>query len=464
MQAALPVVVLVGRPNVGKSTLFNRLTRTRDALVADLPGVTRDRQYGYARMGARMVLVVDTGGIGVDDAAIDALAARQTQMALAEADAVVLVLDGLTGPLPDDVAIAKRLRGLPIPIHAVVNKTEGRDPDAAVAEFHGLGLGAPLAVSAQHGDRIPRLAARLLEGLPGDHGPAPPSSELRMAILGRPNAGKSTLTNRLLGESRMLCADAPGTTRDAVSSRFLFDDRSYEVVDTAGIRRRARVHDDLERLSVVKAMQAAEAADVVVLLVDARVGPGAGELRLLHLILERGRALVLAVNKWDGLDHGQRAQVREELHRRLSHLVWLRPCFLSALHGSGLRELMVAVRSAHAAAGRELPTPELTRVLEQAVAAHAPPLVHGRRIKLRFAHQGGRHPPRIVIHGNQTRHVPGGYRRYLTGRFRAAFALNGTPIELVFKTARNPYAEAGQTRPEKGKRKEKIIRKGRKGK
>lgn len=444
MQPDLPVVVLVGRPNVGKSTLFNRLTDTRDALVADRPGVTRDRQYGVVRAGERRFLVVDTGGLGVDDAEIDALAAAQTDIALAEAHAVVFLVDGRDGLLPGDLAIADRLRHLTVPVYPVVNKTEGRIAEEAVAEFHALGMGAPDAISASHGGRIEALIQRLVADLPPsgddlDDGAA----GTRLAVVGRPNAGKSTLVNRLLGESRMLTMDAPGTTRDAVAAEFEHDGERFRVVDTAGIRRRSRIEDPLEKFSVIKAMQAAESAHIVVIMVDAQRGLEAQDVRLLGLMVDLGRAVVLAINKWDGLDQERRRALREDLRRRLVHLDFMTICTISAKHGSGLRELMAAVREARDAAGADLSTGALTRVLEQAVLAHAPPALHGRRIKLRYAHQGGRNPPRIVIHGNQTARLSAEYKRYLMRRFRDAFGLRGTPVELVFRTGENPYDKRG---------------------
>lgn len=442
MSSQLPVVVLVGRPNVGKSTLFNRLTGSRDALVADRPGVTRDRHYGFGNAAGRRFLVVDTGGLGVDDAAIDELSRRQTEIALAEADAVLFVLDAAEGATPGDETIAERLRRLDVPVYAVVNKSEGRDADVATAEFHALGLGPPRAISARHGDRVGALMETVLATLPeaDETGPAADAeAPLRMAVLGRPNAGKSTLVNRLLGEERMLALDEPGTTRDAVAADFEFDGRAFTVVDTAGIRRRSRIEDPLEKFSVIKALQAAEAADVVVLMIDARSGVGAQDARLLGLVTERGRAAVIAVNKWDGLDPDARDMVRRELEVRLPFLDVLPVCFISARHGSGLRELMQSAVRARTAAAADLSTSELSRVLERAVAAHAPPAVQGRRIKLRYAHQGGRFPPRIVIHGNRTEHLGPEYKRYLMRRFREAFDLYGTPIELVFRTGDNPY-------------------------
>jgi GTP-binding protein len=439
MHSQLPVVVLVGRPNVGKSTLFNRLTGSRDALVADRPGVTRDRHYGYANVDGRRFLVVDTGGLGVDDVAVDELARRQTEIALAEADAVLFVLDAGDGLTPADETVANRLRRLEAPVYAVVNKAEGRDPDTAAAEFHALGLGAPRPISAKRGDRVAALAADVAAALPDAPEPGPDAPPLRMAVLGRPNAGKSTLVNRLLGEERMLALAEPGTTRDAVAADFEFDGRAFTVVDTAGVRRRSRIDDPLEKFSVIKALQAAEAAEAVILMIDAHTGVSAQDARLLGLIAERGRAGVIAVNKWDGLAQEERERIRLELEVRLPFLNTYPMCFVSAKHGSGLRELMQAAVRARTAAAADLPTAELSRVLEKAVAAHAPPAVHGRRIKLRYAHQGGRFPPRIVIHGNRTERLNAEYKRYLMRRFREAFDLYGTPVELVFRTGDNPY-------------------------
>lgn len=438
----LPAVVLVGRPNVGKSTLFNRLTRSRDALVADRPGVTRDRLYGVARAESRRFLVVDTGGQGVDDPDIDALARRQTDAALAHAHLILFLVDGDAGLLPGDETIAERLRRSTVPVRVVVNKTEGRPGPEAVAEFHGLGLGEPLAISAVHGDRVPALIETIVDSLPpSPESPETPAEMTRIAVLGRPNAGKSTLVNRLLGEERVLTRDEPGTTRDAVSAEFEAGGKHFRIVDTAGVRRRARIRDPLEKISVIKAMQAVEAADVVLALVDARAGLGVQDVRLMGLVAEAGRGAVIAVNKWDGLASDQRDAVRDDLRRWLPQFGYMPMCTISALHGSGLRELLAAARRVHDAARADLSTPALTRVLEDAVAAHAPPAVQGRRIKLRYAHQGGRQPPRIVVHGNQTQYLPEAYRRYLERRFREAFDLEGTPIEVQFRSGENPYAD-----------------------
>lgn len=440
--ARLPVLALVGRPNVGKSTLFNRLTRSRDALVADQPGVTRDRQYGYARHGKRRFIVVDTGGIGQQDDTIDAEARAQTDLALAEADAVVFVVDVRDGAVVADTAIADHLRRLQQPVFVAVNKTEGLTRDHACAEFHALGLGAPWAVSAARGDRVAALLDDIFAELPdvaAEAGQIPAEAGIRLALIGRPNAGKSTLVNQFLGEQRMLALDVPGTTRDAVASEFTYADEPWVIVDTAGIRRRAKVRDALERITVVKAMQAAEQADVVVLLVDAREGLSAQDIRLLGLVQERGRAAVIAVNKWDGLNEKQRQQLHAKLVERMGVFDYLPLCFISALHGTGLRKLLDAARASFAATVAELSTPALNRTLQAAVLAHAPPAIQGRRIKLRFAHQGGRKPPTIVIHGNQTQRLNDEYKRYLMRRFRVAFDLFGTPIALTFRNSHNPY-------------------------
>lgn len=444
----LPVLALVGRPNVGKSTLFNRLTRSRDALVADQPGVTRDRQYGYARHGANRFIVVDTGGIGQQDDTIDAAARAQTDLALVEADVVVFVVDVRDGAVVADTAIADHLRRLEQPVFVAVNKSEGLAREHASADFHALGLGEPWAISAERGDRVSALLDRVFAALPEPATTAGLTADetgIRLALIGRPNAGKSTLVNRFLGEQRMLALDTPGTTRDAVASDFSFDGEPWVIVDTAGIRRRARVHDALERLTVIKAMQAAEQADVVALLLDAREGLSVQDIRLLSLTQERGRAAVIAVNKWDGLNEKQRRQLHAKLVERMGAFDYLPLCFISALHGSGLRELLAAARASHDAAIAELPTPALNKTLQAAVAAHAPPAIQGRRIKLRFAHQGGRRPPTIVIHGNQTQRLGDEYKRYLVHRFRAAFDLFGTPIALTFRNSRNPY-EPGRKR------------------
>lgn len=442
MHAELPVVALIGRPNVGKSTLFNRFTGRRDALVADRPGVTRDRHYGYAHQAGRRFLVVDTGGLGQDDETVDALAAKQTDIALNEADVVLFVTDARDGCLPGDNVITARLRGIGVPVFLVVNKSEGLPAEQAAADFYSLGLGQPWPVSAEHGDRMQALVDAVADKLPATlpNQQNEQGEVIRLAVLGRPNAGKSTLVNRLLGEERMLALDQPGTTRDAVSAEFSAHGQRYQIVDTAGIRRRTRINDPLEKFSVIKALQAAEAAQIVVFMLDAQSGLSAQDARLLGLVIERGRGVVVAVNKWDGVEEDARGRLREALAIDLPFYDFMPLCFTSALHGSGLGELLTAVRKVHASCFADLSTPALSRALETAVAAHAPPAVQGRRIKLRYAHQGGRNPPRIVIHGSQTDALSAEYKRYLERRFRNEFKLVGTPIQLVFKTGNNPYS------------------------
>ncbi|MGH8457735.1 MAG: ribosome biogenesis GTPase Der [Nevskiales bacterium] len=440
MSSGLPVIALVGRPNVGKSTLFNGLTRSRDALVADQPGLTRDRLYGYGRVGEMPFLVVDTGGFSGDKDSMAALIARQTDLAVAEADVILLILDAREGLTGNDRRIAERLRRSGKPVLVVANKSEGLDPAIAAAEFYTLGLGEPQAVSGAHGGGIAALVSTALSCTPARTEAAPALPEgVRIAIVGRPNVGKSTLVNRLLGEERVLAFDAPGTTRDSIAVPFTRDDKPYVLIDTAGIRRRARVTDHVEKISVIKALQTIEDAHVVIAVVDAQGDIGVHDAHLLGLIAERGRAMVIAVNKWDGLERSARTMVQREITRKLPFLDYAPLHCISALHGSGLGELFESVDAAQAAAVIEMPTPELTRVLEQAVEAHAPPAVVGRRIKLRYAHQGGRNPPKVIIHGNQTDKLPVSYHRYLVHRFRDAFKLVGAPLRLEFRTGENPF-------------------------
>lgn len=440
----LPVIALLGRPNVGKSTLFNQLTRTRDALVADFPGLTRDRQYGQGRLGSRPYLVVDTGGLTDTD---DQLAERVSQQALraaAEADALLLLVDGREGLSAADQTIAGALRRLGKPLYLVVNKTEGLDPNLVTSDFYTLGLGSPHPIAAAHGQGVARLIDTVLTGLPasempGDTTDHPTQDGIRLAIVGRPNVGKSTLVNRLLGEERMLASDLPGTTRDSVFIPFEKDGQHYVLIDTAGVRRRSRVHETIEKFSVLKTLQAIEQAHVVLLMLDARQGIAEQDATLLGHILDSGRALVIAVNKWDRLESEIRERIHSELDRRLSFVDFARIHRISALHGSGVVDVLGSVRKAYLAATRKLSTPELTRILEQTVERHQPPLVQGHRIKLRYAHQGGQNPPVIVIHGNRVERVPAAYRRYLANSFREALQLAGTPLRIEFKSGENPY-------------------------
>jgi len=439
----LPVIALVGRPNVGKSTLFNFLTRTRDALVADFPGLTRDRKYGRGVVGGRPYLVVDTGGLSGVEEGVDVLMARQTELAIDEADAVLFLVDARDGMTPTDQAIAERLRRTGKPVLLVVNKIDGVDAPTAQAEFHALGLGNPQAIAAVHGRGVAAMLEQTLALLPEQEQEEEAPEEdgrIRVAVLGRPNVGKSTLINRLLGEERVLAFDLPGTTRDSIYIPFDHRGRHYTLIDTAGVRRRSRVYDAVEKFSVIKAMKAIEESNVVVIVLDAHQGVADQDATLLGYVIDSGRALIIAINKWDGLAADERDEVKRNLEFRLSFVDFAEQHFISALHGTGVGKLLDAVNRAHASAVSELRTPELTRLLERAVAAHQPPLVHGRRIKLRYAHQGGRNPPVIVIHGNQTESVPDAYRRYLINFYRKHLRLAGTPVRVEFRGSANPFA------------------------
>ncbi len=436
----LPVIALVGRPNVGKSTLFNFLTRTRDALVADLPGLTRDRNYGYGKVGEIPYLVVDTGGLMVDARGVEVLMAKQALRAVEEADRVLFLVDVRDGLAPSDHFIAQTLRKLGKQVTVVANKAEGLDTAAATAEFHQLGLGDPRAISSTHGDGVRSLMEDVLEGLdPAMQGDAAGPNDIRVAVIGRPNVGKSTLINRLLGEERLVTFDQPGTTRDAVFVPFERDGRRYTLIDTAGVRRRARVEEAIEKFSVIKALQAIDSANVVIGVIDAHDTVAEQDATLFGMVAERGRSLIIGVNKWDNIPMDKRDEIRAGLDLRLPFLDFAPVHFISALHGTGVGELMRAVSQAYDASMREIPTPELTRVLELAIEQHQPPLVRGRRIKLRYAHQGGRNPPIIVVHGNQVQHVPEAYRRYLANLFRKHFRLDGAPVRVEFRADENPF-------------------------
>ncbi|HZR69945.1 MAG TPA: ribosome biogenesis GTPase Der [Burkholderiales bacterium] len=437
-----PTLVLVGRPNVGKSTLFNRLTKSRDALVADVPGLTRDRLYGAGRVGAKPFLVVDTGGLepGAREG-IFAEMAKQTETAIAEADAIVFLVDAREGLTSGDRHIAERLRRSGRRIFVAVNKAEGLNPEVAVAEFHELGLGAPRAVSAAHGEGVGALVDAALEPFPVEvEEDAGDSGIPKVAIVGRPNVGKSTLVNTLVGEERMIAADEPGTTRDAVDVDIEIDGRRYTLVDTAGLRRRGKVFEGIEKFSVVKTLQAIDAANVVILVLDARQEIAEQDAHIAGFIAERGRALVVAVNKWDGLDDYARDVAKRTIARKLRFLSFARYHYVSALKAQGIRPLFASVDVAYRAAMIRLPTPKLTRALIAAVAKQAPPRAGYSRPKLRYAHQGGRNPPTVIVHGTALDSVPDSYRRYLEGEFRTLFALEGTPLRIEFRTGRNPYA------------------------
>ena len=477
--ARLPVIALVGRPNVGKSTLFNRFTRSRTALVADVPGLTRDRQYGRGRVSEREFIVIDSGGF--EPVAREGIAvemARQTRQAVLEADGVIFLVDGREGLTPHDLQIGVELRRTAQNVLVAVNKTEGMRREIVAAEFHELGLGTPLAVSASHGDGISDLVDEALASFDaavaardtpqtepadtGDMGESdfdadpdvdsetdPEATEpervhtVRVAVVGRPNVGKSTLINTLLGEERLIAFDQPGTTRDAVAIDFERGGRPYTLVDTAGLRRRGRVDDMVEKFSAVKTLQAIEDANVCILLLDATDPVSDQDSVIAGYVLEAGRALVIAVNKWDAASPAQRDRLKVELDRRMHFLSFAKLHFISALKGAGVGAVMRSVDAAHAAAYARLSTPRLTRVLRDAVEQQAPPRRGPIRPKLRYAHQGGQNPPIVVIHGTSLDRIPDTYRRYLESTFRSAFSLQGTPLRIEFRTGANPYAQRG---------------------
>jgi len=460
----LPVIALVGRPNVGKSTLFNYLTRTRDALVADIPGLTRDRRYGFGRVGPVPYIVVDTGGLSGGKTGLEALMARQTLLALDESDVVLFMVDAREGVTAADEDVAGLLRKRGARVRLVVNKSEGLESGIASADFFGLGFGEPAVISAAHGDRVGDLMDELLEGFPVSEAESAPEEVTRVAVIGRPNVGKSTLINRMIGEDRVLAFDLPGTTRDSIDVPFERDGRHYILVDTAGIRRRSRVDEVIEKFSIIKALQAIDSAQVVIAVLDAAEGITEQDASLLGLAVQRGRAMVLAVNKWDGLEEAQRETVRRQIDLRLPFVDFAPIHFISALHGSGVGHLLAAVDAARAAAFRDMPTARMTQVLEEAVIAHPPPMVRGRRVKLRYAHQGGRNPPTVVIHGTQAEKLPGTYKRYLVNTFRRAFELDGTPVRIELRSPENPYAGRRSKMTPRQERQRKRLRKHLKGK
>ncbi|ALQ51353.1 ribosome biogenesis GTPase Der [Nitrosomonas ureae] len=436
-----PTLVLVGRPNVGKSTLFNRLTRTRDAIVADIPGLTRDRHYGAGRVGDKPYLVMDTGGFEpvIKEGILHAMA-KQTIQAIDEADRVLFIVDGRQGLTAHDKIIAEQLRKSGQKILLVVNKTEGMATAVVTAEFFELGLGDPCAVSAMHGDNINELADLALADFP-EVVEEFSSNHPKIAIVGRPNVGKSTLINTLLGEERVIAFDQPGTTRDSIYVDFTHKDKQYTLIDTAGLRRRGQVHETIEKFSAIKTLQAIEDANVVVLILDAKNEISDQDAHIAGFILEMGRALVIAVNKWDGLDEYQRATIKSDLSRKLAFLSFAQLHYISALHGTGIKKLLPSIDIAYAAAMADLPTPKLTRVLIAAVEKHPPPRGGMSRPKMRYAHQGGSNPPLIIIHGSMLNHVPETYRRYLENTFREIFKLWSTPLRVDFKIGHNPYAD-----------------------
>ena len=442
-----PVIALVGRPNVGKSTLFNKLTRSRDAIVADFSGLTRDRQYGVGTSLDREFIVIDTGGIGEEENSVDSLMAQQSLAAIDEANLILFLVDGKAGVMGGDLAIAKKLRGLSDKnIFIVANKSDGINADIDLAEFYSLGLGDPLPVAAAHNRGVTQLIEHVLSTLPEESEPDEASIKgIKIAVLGRPNVGKSTLVNRMLGEDRVVVYDMPGTTRDTIYVPYERHGQNYTLIDTAGVRRRGKVKETVEKFSVIKALQAIEDANVVVLVLDARESIVEQDLHLLGFALEQGRAMVIALNKWDGMEQTQKEHVKAEMKRRLQFVDFAKVHFISALHGTGVGELYGSIDKAYESAYRKVGTPVLTRYLEDTIAAHQPPMVKGRRIKLRYAHMGGSNPPVIIIHGNQTRSIPESYRKYLENSFRKALKMEGTPIRIIFKTGENPFSEKRKT-------------------
>jgi GTP-binding protein len=436
----LPVIALVGRPNVGKSTLFNQLTRSRDALVADLSGLTRDRQYGEGRQGEQRFIVIDTGGITGDETGIDAAMAQQSMAAIDEADVVLLLVDGRAGLQPADEQLVSALRSQEKPFHLVVNKIDGVGEDVAAADFYRLGVANLHTIAASHNRGVHRLINDVLEPLPLADAPGEDEGGIRIAVVGRPNVGKSTLVNRLLGEERVVVFDQPGTTRDSIYIDYERHGEHYTLIDTAGVRRRKNVRETVEKFSIVKTLKAIADANVVVLVMDAHEGIVEQDLHLLGQCIEAGRGLVVALNKWDGIERDEREWIRSELNRRLQFIDYADIHFISALHGTGVGHLYDSVHAAHESATRQLSTNKLTRILEDAVASHPPPMVNGRRIKLRYAHAGGQNPPIVVIHGSQTDLLPNSYRRYLEKTFRRELDLHGTPIRIELRTGDNPYA------------------------
>ncbi len=438
----LPVIALVGRPNVGKSTLFNYLTRSREALVADYPGLTRDRQYGRVKHGSRACLVVDTGGIADDAEGIDSVSRKQVQIALEEADIVLFMVDAREGLSASDKVIADTLRKLSKPVILVTNKVDGIDSTIAASDFYSLALGEPVRIAASHGRGVPELLERVYELLPPDS-PKEISEDknkgIAIAVVGRPNVGKSTLVNRLLGEERVIVFDEPGTTRDSIYIPFERNGKRFTLIDTAGMRRRSKIAETIEKFSVIKSLQAIEKANVVIYLIDASEGITDQDAHLLGLVLEAGRGLIIVLNKWDGLTGSQKETIQRQLDVKLAFLEFAEKHPISALHGSGVGKLFDVVHKLFESAMIDMSTSALTRILKEATTAHQPPIVNTRRIKLKYAHQGGRNPPIIIIHGVQTDALPMSYKRYLTNYYRNHLGLSGTPIRLEFKSPVNPF-------------------------
>lgn len=437
-----PVIALVGRPNVGKSTLFNQMTRSRDALVADFPGLTRDRKYGEGNYEGQPFIVIDTGGLTGTEAGLDAEMARQSMQAVEEADIVLFLVDGRSGLTAGDSLIADHLRRSGKPAHLVVNKTDGQDPDVAAADFYSLGFESIYMVAASHNRGIRSMLEALL---PAEEDRVEPDRAdrypgIRISVVGRPNVGKSTLVNRMLGEERVIVYDMPGTTRDSVYIPYERHDKQYTLIDTAGVRRRKNVNEVVEKFSIIKTLKAIDDAHVVILVIDAREGLVDQDLHLIGFVLDAGRSLVIAVNKWDGMDPEDRSKVKEQIKRRLDFLDYADKHYISALHGSGVGVMYDSVHACYESAMAKWPTNRLTAILEDAISQHQPPMIRGRRIKLRYAHQGGSNPAVIVVHGNQTDALPGSYKRYLENTFRKVLNVTGAPIRFEFRSSDNPFA------------------------
>lgn len=456
----IPVIALVGRPNVGKSTLFNRLTRSRDALVANYPGLTRDRKYGEAEVEGRRVMLIDTGGISGEEEGIDSAMAGQSLLAIQEADVVLFILDARAGLTAADEMIARHLRVENKKTYLVANKIDGVDPDLALSPFYELGLGEIFPTTATHGRGVKSMMADVVEQLPPPEEETPPpiAQGIKIAVVGRPNVGKSTLVNRMLGEDRVVVYDQPGTTRDSVYIHYERFEKPYTLIDTAGVRRRKNVSESVEKFSIVKTLQAIDDAHVAILVMDASEGVVDQDLHLMGSVLDAGRGLVIALNKWDGLEDGHKQYVRNELERRLRFVDFAKIHFISALHGTGVGHLYESVEGAYRSATDKFSTNFLTRVLQDAVREHQPPMINGRRIKLRYAHPGGHNPPIIVVHGNQTAAVPNHYARYLEKTFRQVLDLEGTPVRIEFKSSENPFA--GRKKPKEQGGRGKMQRKG----
>ncbi len=436
-----PVIALIGRPNVGKSTLFNQITKSRDALVADFAGLTRDRKYGDAMFNNKSFIVVDTGGIGENEGGIDDYMAEQSKTAIHEADIIVFVVDARAGLLASDEQIARELRTLGKKVFLVANKVDGVHAEAAVVEFYKLGFGEPLQVAASHGRGVAQMMEDVLIDIPEDESPElhDKATGLRLAVIGRPNVGKSTLVNRLLGEDRVVAFDEPGTTRDSIYIPFERDGRLYTLIDTAGVRRKGKVDEMVEKFSVVKTLQAMKDAHVVVMVLDAREGIVEQDLHLIGYALEAGRAMVIAINKWDNMSDYDRKQVKLDIERRFDFIPWAKIHLISALHGTGVGDLYPSIHRAYDSSHLKVSPAKITQILSDAVEQHQPPMVQGRRIKMRYAHMGGQNPPTIIIHGNKVDKTPDDYRRYLENVFRKVYKLEGTPVRIEFKTSENPF-------------------------